>query len=44
MARDGLVNTLFGRYYAPFSGNLPADIASKAIASGYLLELLPLPE
>ncbi|KAF7592693.1 hypothetical protein BBP40_012595 [Aspergillus hancockii] len=44
MARDGLLNTLFGRYYAPFAGDISADIASEAIANGQVCELLPLPE
>ncbi|KAL4748884.1 hypothetical protein BDW72DRAFT_214420 [Aspergillus terricola var. indicus] len=41
-ARDGLFNTLFGRYYAPYAGDLPADMASKTIASGEVCDFLPL--
>ncbi|PKX90478.1 FAD-dependent oxidoreductase [Aspergillus novofumigatus IBT 16806] len=33
-ARDGLLYTMFGRYYAPYAGDLPADVASETIASG----------
>ncbi|KAF7169438.1 hypothetical protein CNMCM6106_004343 [Aspergillus hiratsukae] len=33
-ARDGLLHTLFGRYYAPYAGDLPADVASETIAGG----------
>ncbi|KAL4755992.1 FAD-dependent oxidoreductase [Aspergillus foveolatus] len=41
-ARDGLFNTLFGRYYAPYAGDLPADMASKTIANGEVCAFLPL--
>ena len=43
-ARDGLFNTLFGRYYVPRAGDLPADLASKAIADGMALDYIPLPD
>ncbi|CAI7598820.1 unnamed protein product [Penicillium palitans] len=42
-ARDGLLKTLFGRYYVPYAGDLPAYIGSKSIADGVLCEFLPLP-
>jgi FAD dependent monooxygenase len=42
-ARDGIFNTLFGRYYAPHAGDLPADMASKTIAGGELCAYLPSP-
>ncbi|KAE8391142.1 FAD/NAD(P)-binding domain-containing protein [Aspergillus alliaceus] len=43
-ARDGLLNTLFGRYYAPYAGDLPADMASKTIADGVICDFLPPPK
>ncbi|KAJ9481899.1 hypothetical protein VN97_g11557 [Penicillium thymicola] len=42
-ARDGLLRTLFGRYYVPYAGNLPAYIGSKSIADGVLCDFLPPP-
>ena len=42
-ARDGIFNTLFGRYYVPHAGDLPADIISKTIADGELCAYLPSP-
>ncbi|KAJ5968221.1 hypothetical protein N7501_004469 [Penicillium viridicatum] len=42
-ARDGLLKTLFGRYYVPYAGNLPAYIGSKSIADGVLCDFLPPP-
>lgn len=42
-ARDGLLKTLFGRYYVPYAGNLPAHIGSKSIADGVLCDFLPPP-
>lgn len=41
-ARDGILNTLFGRYYVPYAGDLPAEIASQAIANGEICQFLPL--
>lgn len=41
--RDGLLKTLFGRYYIPYAGNLPAYIGSKSIADGVLCDFLPPP-
>ncbi|RAK97742.1 FAD-dependent oxidoreductase [Aspergillus ibericus CBS 121593] len=43
-ARDGFLNTVFGRYWAPYAGNLPADMASKVIADAEVVSFLPLPE
>ena len=43
-ARDGLLKTLFGRYYAPYAGDLPADMASKTIADGEMCDFLPPPK
>ncbi|RJE24348.1 FAD binding domain protein [Aspergillus sclerotialis] len=43
-ARDGLLNTLFGRYYAPYAGDLPADMASKIIANGPRISFLANPQ
>ncbi|KAJ9217703.1 hypothetical protein DTO166G4_885 [Paecilomyces variotii] len=40
-ARDGLFNIIIGRYYAPYAADLPADIASKAIADAEMLRYLP---
>jgi FAD dependent monooxygenase len=40
-ARDGLFHTLFGRYYAPYAGDLPADVASETIAGGGICEFIP---
>lgn len=42
-ARDGLFNTLFGRYYVPRAGDLPADLASKTVADGVALDYISLP-
>ncbi|PKY01965.1 FAD/NAD(P)-binding domain-containing protein [Aspergillus campestris IBT 28561] len=42
-ARDGLFNTLFGRYFVPHAGDLPADMASKTIAAGEVCQFLPVP-
>ncbi|KAJ5608614.1 hypothetical protein N7537_005233 [Penicillium hordei] len=42
-ARDGLLKTLFGRYYVPYAGDLPAYIGSKSIADGVLCDFLPPP-
>nr|WGJ63577.1 FAD-dependent monooxygenase [Aspergillus striatus] len=42
-ARNGLFNTLFGRYYAPYAGDLPADIGSKTIAGAEVCSFLPIP-
>lgn len=43
-ARDGLLNLLLTRYYAPYAGDLPADMASKTIADGVMCEFLPPPK
>ncbi|PWY78296.1 monooxygenase [Aspergillus heteromorphus CBS 117.55] len=43
-ARDGWFNTVFARYWAPYAGNVPADIASKVIADAEAIAFLPLPE
>ncbi|KAJ5363924.1 uncharacterized protein N7496_009637 [Penicillium cataractarum] len=43
-ARDGLFNTLLSRYYAPYAGDLPADMASKTIADGVMCDFLPHPK
>ncbi|KAL4971621.1 FAD/NAD(P)-binding domain-containing protein [Aspergillus desertorum] len=40
-ARDGFFKTLFGRYYAPYAGDLPAKMASKTIAGGEVCAFLP---
>ncbi|PWY91935.1 monooxygenase [Aspergillus sclerotioniger CBS 115572] len=42
-ARDGFFNIVFGRYWAPYVGNLPADMASKVIADAEIVTFLPLP-
>ncbi|PYH92709.1 flavo protein monooxygenase [Aspergillus ellipticus CBS 707.79] len=43
-ARDGWFNTVFGRYWGPYAGNLPADMASKVLADAEAIKFLPLPE
>nr|A0A2I6PIZ2.1 RecName: Full=FAD-dependent monooxygenase nodM; AltName: Full=Nodulisporic acid biosynthesis cluster protein M [Hypoxylon pulicicidum]AUM60051.1 FAD-dependent oxygenase [Hypoxylon pulicicidum] len=43
-ARDGLLNTLLGRHYAPYAADLPAKIASGCIAGAEVLDYLPLPK
>lgn len=43
-ARDGLLNLLLSRYYAPYAGDLPADMASKTIADGVMCDFLPHPK
>ncbi|PYI11327.1 flavo protein monooxygenase [Aspergillus sclerotiicarbonarius CBS 121057] len=43
-ARDGFFNVVFGRYWAPYAGNVPADMASKVIADAEVVTFLPLPE
>jgi FAD dependent monooxygenase len=43
-ARDGLLNVLLSRYYAPYAKDLPADIASKTIADGVMCDFLPPPK
>ncbi|KAL2857965.1 hypothetical protein BJY01DRAFT_230820 [Aspergillus pseudoustus] len=43
-ARDNLLYSLIGRYYTPYSMNLPAELASKAFADGEILRFLPLPD
>jgi 2-polyprenyl-6-methoxyphenol hydroxylase-like FAD-dependent oxidoreductase len=40
-ARHSLFLRLLGRYYVPYSGDLPADTASKVIAGAGYLEFLP---
>ncbi|KAL3477319.1 hypothetical protein BJX99DRAFT_269911 [Aspergillus californicus] len=40
-ARANLLLRLVGRYYLPYSGDLPADTASKMIADGEKLAFLP---
>jgi FAD dependent monooxygenase len=42
-ARDGVFNTLIGRYCIPYAGDLPADIASKTISGGAVCEFTSLP-
>lgn len=42
-ARDGFFNIIFGRYWAPHAGNLPADMAAKVIADAEIVTFLPLP-
>lgn len=42
-ACDGPLKTMFGRYYAPYAGDLPADMASKTIAGGSVCEFQPIP-
>lgn len=41
-ALDGFFNGLFSRYYTPYAGDVPADLASKIIADGATLNFLPL--
>ena len=43
-ARQNLFLRLMGRYYLPYTGDLPADMASKSIADGVYLDFLPLPD
>lgn len=43
-ARDGLLNVLLSRYYAPYAKDLPADMASKTIADGVMCDFLPPPK
>lgn len=43
-ARDGILNSLLSRYYAPHAGDLPAEMASKTIADGVVCDFLPLPK
>jgi hypothetical protein len=40
-ARHSLLLKLVGRYYLPYSGDLPADTASKVIAGSDQLAFLP---
>ncbi|GAD99479.1 FAD binding monooxygenase [Paecilomyces variotii No. 5] len=40
-SRNGLVNILIGRYYAPYAGDLPANITSKAVADAEVLRYIP---
>lgn len=42
-ACDGLLKTIFARYYAPYAGDLPADMASKTIAGSNVCEFHPIP-
>ena len=42
-ALDGPLKTMFVRYYAPYAGDLPADMASKTIAGGSVCEFHPFP-
>jgi FAD dependent monooxygenase len=42
-ARDGLVNRLIGRYFAPYAGDLPADMTSNAIIGATKLDYIPTP-
>jgi FAD dependent monooxygenase len=43
-ARDGFAKKIFGRYYAPYAGDLPADMASKTIADGPMIKYISLPK
>lgn len=43
-ARHNLFLRLIGRYYLPYSGDLPADTASRMIAGAVSLNFLPLPQ
>lgn len=43
-AQDGFINSLLSRYYAPHVGDLPAEMASKTIADGVMLNFLPPPK
>ncbi|KAI0836659.1 FAD binding domain-containing protein [Hypoxylon sp. FL0890] len=43
-ARDGLLNTLLGRYYAPYAKDLPAEIASECISGAIALSFITLPK
>lgn len=43
-SRDGLLNKILSRYYAPYAGDLSANIASKTIANGGLCDFLPTPK
>ncbi|GIK05241.1 hypothetical protein Aspvir_009345 [Aspergillus viridinutans] len=42
-ARDGFLKAMFGRYFVPYAGDLPAELGSKAIADGEVVGFLPLP-
>ncbi|RHZ54852.1 FAD-dependent monooxygenase spyC [Aspergillus thermomutatus] len=42
-SRQNLFLKVLGRYYLPYSGDFPADTASKAIAGAEHLDFLPLP-
>jgi FAD dependent monooxygenase len=42
-ARDGFLKVVFGRYFVPYAGDLPAELGSKAIADGEVVGFLPLP-
>ena len=39
-ARDGLLNTLIGRYFVPYAGNFPTEMAARSIGAGCLLRCL----
>ncbi|KAJ5425430.1 orotidine-5'-phosphate decarboxylase [Penicillium sp. CMV-2018d] len=43
-ALDGVFRRLFARYYFPYSGDMPADLASRAIADAPLVGFIPLPQ
>nr|Q9C447.1 RecName: Full=FAD-dependent monooxygenase paxM; AltName: Full=Paxilline synthesis protein M [Penicillium paxilli]AAK11530.1 PaxM [Penicillium paxilli] len=42
--RDGIIYSLLSRYWAPYAGDLPADMASKTIADGTMCDFLPTPK
>lgn len=43
-ARDGWLIRLLGRYYLPYTGDMPADRASRSIADGEMLAFCPEPQ
>lgn len=43
-ARDGVFNKLFGRYLAPYAGDMMADTASRLIAKGPAIAFVTAPQ
>lgn len=43
-AQDGHLLRLLGRYYVPYTGDMPADRASKGIAGAPIVGFLPVPQ
>ena len=39
-ARDGLLNRLIGRYFVPYAGDFPAEMAARSMGAGCLLRCL----